>query len=179
MNYSTDYKTHAKDIDGLFRKTFSDSEGIEEGALIGDLVTQLMTETPEADLRVFMRWEHGTLVGCICFSRLIYLGQPHKIFMMSPVAVSTEHQRKGIGQSLISYGLSELKLEGVDIAVTYGDPAFYKHVGFAAVSQDTLPPPHPLQQPEGWIAQTLNETPLTPLRGPASCVSAFNDPALW
>lgn len=124
MSYSRDFKTHANDIEGLFQKTFSDSEGIEEGALIGDLVTRLMTETPKADLRVFMRWEDDTLIGCICFSRLIYLSQPCKIFMMSPVAVSTEHQRKRIGQSLISYGLSELKLDGVDIAVTYGDPAF-------------------------------------------------------
>ncbi|CAD7778098.1 MAG: hypothetical protein KIIPBIDF_00975 [Candidatus Methanoperedenaceae archaeon GB50] len=45
--------------------------------------------------------------------------------MLAPVAVSTEHQRKGIGQALINYGLDELKKRSVSIVVTYGDPSFY------------------------------------------------------
>ena len=54
--------------------------------------------------------------------------------MMAPVAVATAHQGKGIGQRLISHGLDALRREGVDIAVTYGDPAFHGRVGFKPVS---------------------------------------------
>jgi putative acetyltransferase len=98
---------------------------------------------------------------------------------MAPVAVATERQGQGIGQRLIAHGLDTLRQEGVDIAVTYGDPAFYGRVGFNPVSEADLPAPQPLNQPQGWIAQSLTDAPLTPLRGPARCVAAFDDPALW
>ena len=46
-------------------------------------------------------------------------------------------------------------------------------------SEADLPAPQPLNQPQGWIAQSLTDAPLTPLNGPARCVPAFDDPALW
>ncbi|NBT51482.1 MAG: N-acetyltransferase [Marivivens sp.] len=166
MDYSTDC-------------TFTTSEGAEEGALIGALARRLIAETPTEDLRVFTAWEDGTLVGVIIFTRLTYEGDPRTVFMMAPVAVAKVHQGKGIGQRLINHGLSALRQEGVDIAVTYGDPAFYGRVGFKPVTEADLPAPQPLQQPQGWIAQSLTEAPMTLLRGPARCVAAFDDPALW
>jgi predicted N-acetyltransferase YhbS len=99
--------------------------------------------------------------------------------MMAPVAVAPAHQGQGIGQRLIAHGLDALRQEGVDIAVTYGDPAFYGRVGFAPVAEAVLPAPQPLRQPQGWLAQSLTGAPLTPLCGPVRCVAAFDDPALW
>ena len=179
MDYSTDCTTHAEAIVKLFASTFTTSEGAEEGALIGALARRLIAETPTEDLRVFTAWEDGTLVGVIIFTRLTYEGDPRTVFMMAPVAVAKVHQGKGIGQRLIKHGLSALRQEGVDIAVTYGDPAFYGRVGFKPVTEADLPAPQPLQQPQGWIAQSLTEAPMTLLRGPARCVAAFDDPALW
>ena len=179
MDYSTDYEIHADAIADLFINTFTDSEGAAEGALIGANAQRLIAETPPEDLRVVTVWEDGALVGGIFFTRLTYTGDPRTVFMMAPVAVATAHQGKGIGQRLISHGLDALRQEGVDIAVTYGDPAFYGRVGFAPVSEADLPAPHTLQQPEGWIAQSLTEVPLAPMSGPVRCVDAFNDPALW
>ena len=179
MDTSTDYTSHAEAIAELFAATFTASEGAEEGALIGALVRRLMAETPPDDLRVFTAWEDGALVGGILFTRLTYAGDPCRVFMMAPVAVATAHQGKGIGQRLIVDGLDALRQEGVDIAVTYGDPAFYGRVGFEPISEAELPAPQPLNQPQGWIAQSLTDAPLTPLTGPARCVPAFDDPALW
>lgn len=179
MNFSTDIYTHADALAQLFASTFMASEGTEEGALIGALARRLIAETPTEDLRVVTAWENGVLVGGIFFTRLTYAGDSRKVFMMAPVAVATEHQGKGIGQQLIAHGLDAIRQEGVDIAVTYGDPAFYGRVGFKPVSEADLPAPQPLQQPQGWIAQSLTDAPLTPLSGPARCVAAFDDPALW
>lgn len=179
MDYSMDVTRHAEALAALFESSFAASEGVEEGALIGALVRRLIVETPAEDLRVVTAWEDGTLVGGIFFTRLTYAGDPRTVFMMAPVAVATAHQRKGIGQRLIAHGLDVLRKEGVDIAVTYGDPAFYGRVGFKAVSVADLPAPQPLNLPQGWIAQSLTEAPLTPLRGRAQCVAAFDDPALW
>jgi predicted N-acetyltransferase YhbS len=72
-----------------------------------------------------------------------------------------------------------MKERGVRTVVTYGDPAFYAKVGFEPVSQDTIPPPLDLSQPEGWLARSLTQDPIEPLPGPSSCVEAFGDPAYW
>ncbi|MTH94882.1 GNAT family N-acetyltransferase [Roseibium sp. RKSG952] len=179
MDFSKDYETRATDIAELFSATFTTSEGPEEGALIGALARRLIAETPAGDLRVITAWEDGVLLGGLFFTRLTYAGDPRKVFLMAPVAVVTGRQSEGIGQRLITHGLDALRQEGADIAVTYGDPAFYGRVGFRPAAEADLPAPQPLQQPEGWIAQSLTDAPLTPLRGPARCVAAFNDPAFW
>ena len=179
MNVATDYEAHAHAITDLFTSTFTASEGAEEGARIGALVRRLFAETPAEDLRVFTAWADATLLGGILLTRLTYAGDPRSVFLMAPVAVSTPHQGKGIGQRLIAEGLDALKQEGVEIAVTYGDPAFYGRIGFEPVSEADLPAPQPLQQPQGWIAQSLTDASLTPLRGPARCAAPFDDPALW
>ena len=179
MDYSMDVTRHAEAVAALFEASFAASEGVAEGALIGALVRRLIVETQAEDLRVVTAWEDGTLVGGIFFTRLTYAGDRRTVFMMAPVAVATAHQRKGIGQRLIAHGLDVLRKEGVDIAVTYGDPVFYGRVGFKSVSVADLPAPQPLNLPQGWIAQSLTDAPLTPLRGPAQCVAAFDDPALW
>lgn len=98
---------------------------------------------------------------------------------MTPVALATVNQGKGIGQRLIAHGLDALRREDVEIAVTNADPAFYGRVGLEPVSAADLSAPQPLNQPQGWIAQSLTDAPLTPLRGPARCVAAFDDHALW
>ena len=179
MEISTDYADLAEAIADLFTLTFTASENSEEGMLIGKLVSRLMAETPVDDLRVFTALDGGEIVGGIFFTRLVYADDPRTVFMMAPVAVATAHQGKGIGQQLIAYGLDALRRDGVDIAVTYGDPAFYGRVGFMPVAEANLPAPQPLQYPHGWIAQSLTAAPLTPVSGPVHCVPAFNDPAFW
>ena len=179
MDFSTDYETRADAIAALFRATFTASEGAEEGALIGDLARRLMADTPPADLRVFTAWEDGALVGGIILSRLTYEGDRRTGFILAPVAVATDRQGRGIGQRLIAHGLDALRQEGVDIAVTYGDPAFYGRVGFMPVTQTDVPAPFALQHPEGWLGQSLTAASFLPLGGPACCVPALDDPVFW
>lgn len=179
MDLSTEYETRADEIAALFRASFTASEGAEEGALIAALAHRLIAETPAEDLRVFTAWDGGALVGGIFFSRLTLADDPRRVFMLAPVAVAPLRQGEGIGQRLIAHGLDALRREGVDIAVTYGDPAFYRRVGFGPVAEADLAAPHALGQPHGWLAQSLSGEPLTPARGPARCVAAFDDPALW
>lgn len=179
MDYATDSTIHAGAIETLFASTFTASEGAREGARIGALARRLIMQTPADDLRAFTAWQDGALVGGIIFTRLAYAGDPRRVFMMAPVAVATRHQGTGIGQRPIAHGLDAIRSEGVDVAVTYGDPAFYGRVGFRPVAPVDLPAPQPLSQPNGWIAQSLTDAPLTPFQGPVRCVPAFDDPALW
>jgi len=84
-----------------------------------------------------------------------------------------------VGQSLLRYGLSEMRRAGADVAVTYGDPAYYRKVGFRPVTTETIPAPRRLQYPAGWQAQSLTDAPLAPITGPLHCVQAIDDPVYW
>lgn len=179
MEISAGYKARHRALVALFRASFSDAEGAEEGALIGNFVDRLLGDTAAADLRVFTALDEDDPIACICFSRLDYAEDPRRVMLLSPVAVATAAQGKGVGQALIRHGLDVLRAEGVAVAITYGDPAFYGRVGFRPITEDEARAPLPLSHPQGWIGQSLDGKEFTPLSGPARAVAALNDPDLW
>lgn len=179
MDILTDYKTHATAITELFKSCFTASEGPQEGAIIGDLVQNLIANTPETDLYGFTIWDNTTLMGGIFMSRLVYPNDPRVVFLLSPVAIATPYQGRGLGQELITSALATMAKNGVDFVVTYGDPAFYGRVGFLPVTVDDVPAPYALQFPQGWLCNPLHGTDTPNLQGPAHCVNAFQNPELW
>jgi predicted N-acetyltransferase YhbS len=179
MEFLTGYAGREAEIIDLFTATFTASEGEAEGALIGALVRNLLSGTAQRDLFVFTAEEDGTLVGGIAFSRLTFERDERTVFVLAPVAVATARQGQGIGQRLLSHGLTAMRDAGVDIVITYGDPNYYAKVGFMPISEADAPAPFPLKQPEGWLAQSLTDQPLAPLKGPSRCVEALHDPVFW
>lgn len=167
-----------RDIQKLFISAFSHSEGPAEGELIGGLVRDLLDSTAQEDLHCFVAREEGRIVGGIVFSRLRF-ETGIQAFILAPVAVAPECQGRGIGQQLIAFGLDALRQFGVELVITYGDPAFYAKVGFQPVSQAVIPAPLPLQQPHGWLAQSLTGTAIQPIQGRCTCVAALNRPEYW
>ncbi|MEM9717049.1 MAG: N-acetyltransferase [Pseudomonadota bacterium] len=119
------------------------------------------------------------MTGCILFTRLTYPNDDRVVLMLSPVAVATDQQGKGVGQNLITFGLEHLKSEGVDIVTTYGDPNYYSKLGYEPVSLDLVPPPVQPNYPEGWLARSFTDKKLSKLQGPCICIEAFNDPSVW
>jgi len=93
--------------------------------------------------------------------------------------VATAHQAKGLGTSLIQAGLDKLRSDGTQIAVTYGDPAYYQRFGFRQVSTDQVPAPQPLSHPHGWQAISLAGAALPALSTPVKAAPAFDLPELW
>ncbi|MGB0960907.1 MAG: GNAT family N-acetyltransferase [Halocynthiibacter sp.] len=178
MIISNEYAGHSAPLIALFEETFTASEGAEEGAMIAQFVANML-KTPPKDFRVYMAWEEGILAGAIVFSRLCYQEDPRTVFILSPVAILPSYQKKKIGQGLIHHGLAALKAEGVDVVLTYGDPAYYQKVGFGVITEEIAKAPLPLSMPEGWLGQSLTGDALRPLRGSSTCVAALNFPALW
>ena len=179
VEYSASIRGREQQIIDLFIAAFTASEGTEEGALIGEFVRHMLRSTPEPDLFVFIAEDAGEIVGSVVFSRLIYDQDERIVFILSPLAVATDHQGKGIGQSLVAYGLKTLEAAHVDVAVTYGDPSYYSKVGFSQISETFAAAPFALTRPEGWLAQSLTEMELVPLKGSPRCVEALRTPALW
>ncbi|WEM45065.1 N-acetyltransferase (plasmid) [Photobacterium sp. DA100] len=178
MYYGSYEQSQSEAIIQLFTQTFSDSEGKDEGAVIGKLIKDLLKTTDSNDLFVFIAAEENRLVGSILFTRLTF-ETDKAAFLLAPVAVSTQSQGKGIGQTLIKTGLAALKQHGVDLVFTYGDPNFYSKVGFECITEQQFTAPQPLSYPHGWQAQSLTAQPLGTIAGSSSCVAAFNAPELW
>jgi len=165
-------------IVALFQRVFSDAEGEAEGQVIADFVKELISTTPPSAVIGFTAWEGDAVVGGIFFSQLI-VPSGQLAFILSPVAVSTDVQGRGIGQALIRYGLDHLKSLGVELVFTYGDPGYYSKVGFEQITEAIVKAPCPLSQPIGWLAQSLDGGALLAMSGPTRCVEALNDSGLW
>ena len=180
MHYGHAYPEHTANICQLFTQTFSDSEGEAEGKVIGELVTALFDTTPENDRYVFVAMDEQQIVGSILFTRMTFEGDNvHTAFLLSPVAVHTAYQGKGIGQALINTGLAALKAQGATLAFTYGDPNFYGKVGFEPITEEHFRAPQPLSYPHGWLAQSLTDQQLTTISGASRCAPALDNPAYW
>ena len=180
MEIAAEGPDRAEEIAALFAAVFTASEGAEEGRLSGALARDLIATTPTDDLRIFTaRDAAGRLFGCILFTRMAYAGETRQVFVLAPVAVATAAQGRGIGQALIRHGLDVLQVEGVDVALTYGDPAYYGRTGFRPITEAEVAAPYPLQFPHGWLGQSLTSAALAPLRGPVRCAPALADHRFW
>lgn len=176
--YKASQPKDQEEVITLFHRTFEATEGLEEGQVIADLVVDLLD--PEEMLKPFgfVAEVEGQLIGGIFFSHIGF-DDGASAYLLAPVAVVPEWQGKGVGQELIRTGLEILKAAGVELVITYGDPAFYRKTGFQPVETTQIPAPYPLQMPFGWQAQSLQGEDLPTLRGPATCVPAFQNPELW
>ncbi|MCI5149787.1 MAG: N-acetyltransferase [Candidatus Electrothrix sp. MAN1_4] len=171
-------KSKQKEVAELFTSVFTSSEGEKEGKLIGKLSSVLASNIDNEETICFGVYEKDALIGSIFFTRLQF-NEPIQVYMLAPVAVSTEHQGKGLGKALINYGLNELKKRSVNVAITYGDPSFYSKVGFQALSENVIQAPLKLSMPVGWLGQSLSGEPIPAINERPTCVKGFNDPVYW
>ncbi|WP_117233130.1 GNAT family N-acetyltransferase [Vibrio maerlii] len=178
MNYQMYKAEQLEELKRLFTQTFSDSEGVDEGKVLGELVESLVATTPKTDIRVFVAMDGNKMAGAILFTHLTFESDK-TAFLLAPVAVLTEYQGKGVGQALIKHGLEAMRAEGVSLAFTYGDPQYYTRVGFERITEEQFKAPQKLSYPHGWLAQSLTEEPLTAIAGGSECVEGFNKPELW
>lgn len=170
-------------ITQLFTQTFTDSEGENEGKTVGNLANDLLTSTDPTELLCFVAEDDSIesdskVVGAIIFTPLTFDDET-KAYLLSPVAVSTLVQKRGIGQQLINFGLQTLKEQGVELAVTYGDPSYYSRVGFEQITVEQIPAPFNLSFPHGWIAQSLIGGEIRVASEQSSCVEALAHAQYW
>jgi putative acetyltransferase len=178
MNLAGYNSSDSEKIEKLFTKVFSESEGASEGLLIGKLAHDLMSGTDPEDLYGFTARENRQIIGTIFFSRLRFESE-FNAFILAPVAIRADYQGQGIGQKLIKFGINKLKENGVGLVFTYGDPDFYKRIGFSPVSEKVAKAPLKLTYPFGWLCQSLAGSEIEPIAGNSYCVAALNHPEYW
>ena len=72
----------------------------------------------------------GDVVGHVAFSPAWIDGQACGWFVLGPVGVLPELQRRGIGKGLIEDGLKILRDRRAQGCVVLGNPAYYRRFGF-------------------------------------------------
>lgn len=88
----------------------------------------------------------GGLAGHVVFTICGIAGATCKAALLGPLAVAPTRQRHGVGGALVQAGVERLKVSGVSRVCVLGDPAYYRHYGFAPDNE--LSPPYAL--PEEW-----------------------------
>ena len=79
----------------------------------------------------------GKVVGHIAFSPVTISDGSGDWYGLGPISVLPEHQKQGIGKSLMHEGLSQLKARGAKGCVLVGDPHYYEGFGFRSFPELT------------------------------------------
>lgn len=147
---------------------------------VAELAVNLLGEASRPATLSLVAEEVGGLVGHVAFSPVSTEGNSAwSGYILAPLAVVPEWQKRGVGSGLVKAGLDRLTRQGVNLVFVYGDPAYYGRFLFEAETAETYAPPHALQYPFGWQARVLH-----PFRPPdskqrISCVPSLQDPGLW
>lgn len=179
MKYSILDLTQQDEIQDLFRATFGDSEGAQEGEMIGELANQLVVTTDSDEMVIVGASQDDVLLGCVIFTKFHFKDNHTNAYLLSPAAVATATQGQGVGQKLIQFGLDTLKAQGVELVLTYGDPSFYSKVGFTQISEALVKAPLVLSYPHGWLGQMLDGSAVPAIDSETACAPALNEQKYW
>lgn len=151
-----------------------------ERARVAKLAVDLLSTESAPPTRSLLAMRADTVVGHIAFSPVTIRDANLRVgYLLAPLAVHPDHQKRGVGTLLVETGLKQLADRGAQVVLVYGDPAYYGRFGFRADHAEAFRPPYPLQFPFGWQALHLQTMPEPPTPGPLACVAALNDPTLW
>lgn len=176
MNIRFAQKTDQDSVQNVIETAFSD----EENNIIMTLAKDLLHENTNPPIRSLIAEVQDQVIGYVSYSP-VFLGSDTYAsgYILAPLAVSPQHQKQGIGSSLIHAGIDMLTKEGVGVLLVYGDPDYYGRFGFREETGRSFIPPYPLEYPFGWTGMILSGTamPKTPVK--LTCVSALSKPDLW
>ena len=176
MNIRLSHETDLDSILTVIETAFSD----EENKVIMNLAQELHQETISPSIKSLVAEVDNQIIGYVSYSP-IYLKSDSSIsgYILAPLAVSPEHQKKGVGSNLINAGIDMLTKEGVGVLLVYGDPAYYGRFGFKEEIGHSFVPQYQLQYPFGWTCMMLNDTPVPEKPIQFECVSALSKSDLW
>ena len=165
-------KTKIKEIKALHLEAF----GTEEGPVIFKLVEDFLLREDSIAISV----EEGCkIIGNVIFSPFILEEYPEKkFFLLAPLGVLSEYQRKGVGKKLIEESIGYLKSLGGEAIFVLGDPNYYPLRGFKLTTIKT-PYSEIMRLPEAWMALEIEEGALKGLHGNSVASKPIMKPMFW
>ncbi|MFC1838424.1 GNAT family N-acetyltransferase [Thermodesulfobacteriota bacterium] len=149
-----------------------------EGPVIAELVRAILNTQMDKPVYSFVIEGKKRIIGHIVFSPVLIQGSEKiKAYILAPLAISTGHQKQGLGTRLISYSINELKEHGVEVLFVYGDPAYYSRSGFK--TEKNVSAPYDLEYPEAWMTMELINGSLSNVHGTVKCMLPLMSGVYW
>jgi putative acetyltransferase len=151
-----------------------------ENEVIRNLVAELSNEVVIPPVKSLVAEVDNQVIGYVCFSPL-FLTSSSRVtgYILAPLAVSPEHQKRGVGSNLIKYGIDMLTKDDAGVVLVYGDPNYYGRFGFKKEVGLAFVAPYPLEHPFAWTGVMLNGTDVPSEPVEFECVAALSKPELW
>ncbi len=151
-----------------------------ERGIVSKLAMDLLSEQTPPQAISLVAETDGAVVGHIAFSPVtIGSNKSFQGYILAPLGVKPDYQKRGIGSKLIEYGMQQLSVMGVNVVFVYGDPKYYGRFGFSADEALQYTAPYPLQYPFGWQVIVLNACKIEKPPVAITCVASLCDPKLW
>ena len=167
----------SRSIELFFKKVFTQSEGKKEGKIVSKLSFKLAKLIDGENVIGIEAKIKTKIVGYIFLTTLQYK-EDCLVYLLAPVAVDNNFQKKGIGKKIIQFALNYLKKQKVDLLMTYGDPSYYSKSGFKKTNISLIPAPYKLSQPIGWLVNKISFKKLK-IKSKPKCVLPFRNKKLW
>jgi putative acetyltransferase len=151
-----------------------------ESEIVSKLAINLLSENTMPQTISLVAETESAIVGHVAFSPVtIDNNMNFNGYILAPLGVKPDYQKRRIGSNLIESGLQQLSVMGVNVVFVYGDPKYYSRFGFSTDVAQQYTTPYKLQYPFGWQAIVLNECDIEKSPVAITCVTSLCDPQLW
>jgi putative acetyltransferase len=151
-----------------------------ERQIISKLAINLLFEKTIPETISLLAETEGAVAGHVAFSPVTIDSNDNlQGYILAPLGVKPDYQKRRIGSKLIEYGMQQLLKMDVNLLFVYGDPQYYIKFGFSTDVADRYIPPYKLQYPLGWQAIVLNECNVEKSSIKIACVKSLSDQELW
>lgn len=113
----------------------------------------------------------SSIVGHIAFSRCSVGDAPAAL--LAPASVHPDHQRRGIGSTLVKAGLAALAAAGETLVLVLGHPEYYPRFGFKSETAAHIKAPWP--NGDAFMALKLDGAPAGDVTGELVISAAFDE----
>lgn len=172
-------KVNATDADSI-RTIYTSAFPEGECDIVSKIALQMLEEQSVPPTISLVAEHAGALIGHVAFSP-VEIDSDIKVqgFILAPLAVRSEHQKRGVGSGLVQKGIQQVSDMSAQFVFVYGDPQYYGRFGFAAEVAEGFVPPYPLKFPFGWLGMRLEKCDFPDSPVSINCVNALCDPNLW
>lgn len=115
-----------EEIDRLLLEAFGGSQEIQ-------LVRQIRRSQDYIPSLSFVAVDNNVIVGHLLFSKVQLTfdsGEVCQILSLAPLSVLPQHQKQGVGSTLVLHGLNEVRKIAYPLIVVIGHPQYYLKFGF-------------------------------------------------
>ncbi len=152
----------------------------DEGPVVAELALALLKGQSQPASLALVAEDGSALIGHIAFSPVSLAALPAcRAFILAPLAVQPDYQKKQIGSALVQAGIAQLRQAGLDLLFVYGDPGYYGRFGFKPEPARLYLPPYPLTYPFGWQVLHLHGFPPADTPQTLGFVTVLDRPELW